>query len=121
MLRDALYLAGHEVHTCADGNAGVEAARALRPDIALIDIGLPGASGYAVAERIRAESGGNAMLLIAVTGYGQPEDRARSLAAGFDLHATKPIDMVQLLATIALWPGTVTTDNAAPDPRQFAP
>jgi CheY-like chemotaxis protein len=74
-----------------------------------------------VAERVRAESGGNAMLLVAVAGCGQPEDRGRNLAAGFDLHATRPIDMAQLLATIARWPATVAADNAAPDPRQFAP
>jgi CheY-like chemotaxis protein len=58
-----------------------------------------------VAERVRAESGGNAMLLVAVAGCGQPEDRGRNLAAGFDLHATRPIDMAQLLATIARRPG----------------
>jgi PAS domain S-box-containing protein len=117
---DLLRLEGHEVHACAEGRAAIEAVATFRPEVAIIDIGLPGMSGYAVAERIRREPGGTAMLLIAPTGYGQPEDRSHSLAAGFDLHVTKPVDMAQLLATIARWPGAVSAGKAERDQGQAA-
>jgi two-component system, sensor histidine kinase len=99
-----LELAGHEVHGLADGMAGVEAAQRLRPDVALIDVGLPGIDGYEVARRIRAQELGNRILLVALTGYGQPEDRELSFVAGFDLHETKPVDTGALLEKIERWP-----------------
>ena len=70
----------------------MERAIAGRPDVALVDIGLPRLDGYEVARRIRA-AGGSRILLVALTGYGQPEDRTRAAAAGFDLHITKPINL----------------------------
>jgi CheY-like chemotaxis protein/anti-sigma regulatory factor (Ser/Thr protein kinase) len=91
MLRVALELSGHEVHEAEDGPGGIEAACRVRPDVALIDIGLPGVDGYEVARRIRAATGGERIRLIALTGYGQPEDRRRSLEAGFDAHLLKPV------------------------------
>jgi len=91
MLRTALTLAGHDVHDAADGRAGIEAARAVAPDVALIDVGLPGLNGYDVARHLRAEASGQSMVLIAITGYGQAEDRRRALDAGFDDHVTKPV------------------------------
>jgi CheY-like chemotaxis protein len=93
-LKDLLELCGHEVDTAADGASGVERTLALRPDVALIDIGLPGLDGYQVARRLRAELGssGTRPKLIALTGYGQPGDKQRALDAGFDAHLVKPVD-----------------------------
>jgi signal transduction histidine kinase/CheY-like chemotaxis protein len=86
---------GHRVRTAADGGLGVQAALAARPDVMLIDIGLPVLDGYGVAQRVR-EAYGKAPYLVALTGYGQPEDRARALASGFDEHLTKPLDLKAL-------------------------
>ena len=87
-----LQLAGHEVETAEDGLIGLQKLTALRPDVALIDLGLPGIDGYDLARRLRALPEARAMRLIAVSGYGQAEDRRRALDAGFDLHITKPVD-----------------------------
>jgi signal transduction histidine kinase/ActR/RegA family two-component response regulator len=87
----ALRLDGHEVHEASDGHAGLEAALRLVPDVALIDVGLPGLDGYEVVRRLRATDAGAAMLLVALTGYGQADDRRRALAAGFDIHLVKPV------------------------------
>jgi CheY-like chemotaxis protein len=74
---------------------GVEAAANNPPEIALVDVGLPGLDGYEVARRLRAAMG-RSVRLIALTGYGQPEDRERAFDAGFDLHLVKPVDRDQL-------------------------
>jgi len=100
-LRAVLELAGHQVQAVGDGPSGVAAALAFRPDIALIDIGLPGMDGYAVARQLRETDIGRALSLVALTGYGQPADRARSEAVGFDAHLVKPIDGEQLLSALA--------------------
>jgi signal transduction histidine kinase/ActR/RegA family two-component response regulator len=89
---------GHFVKGAPDGPSGVRAALAIRPDVALVDIGLPGCDGYEVARQVRA-SLGEGVRLVAVSGYGQAEDRARARAAGFDLHLTKPLD-VETLARV---------------------
>src|SRR5437773_7799666 len=89
-LRNLLHLLGHEVHEACDGDSGVDEARRLRPDVALIDIGLPGIDGYEVARRVRADV--PRARLVAVTGYGQPDDLQRAWAAGFDVHLVKPVD-----------------------------
>ena len=94
MLRTALSIVGHDVHEAADGERGLEAALRLRPDVALIDLGLPGLDGYEVARRLRAA--GHRDRLVAVTGYGQAEDRRRSADAGFDAHLVKPVDDAEL-------------------------
>jgi PAS domain S-box-containing protein len=91
MLAAALRLAGHDVQEAATGEAGLRAALERRPDVALIDIGLPDVPGYEVGRRLR-ETFGGAIRLVALTGYGQPQDRARSAAAGFDAHLVKPVD-----------------------------
>ncbi|HUP37697.1 MAG TPA: MASE1 domain-containing protein [Candidatus Limnocylindria bacterium] len=91
MLRHLLERTGHEVYEAADGLIGLERAIALRPDAAVIDIGLPGLDGYEVARRVRA-AGAADVLLVAVTGYGQAGDRQRSSEAGFNAHLTKPVD-----------------------------
>lgn len=103
MLRHLLQQAGHEVHEAADGLRGLEQALALRPDAAVIDIGLPGLDGYEVARRVRA-AGRTHVLLVAVTGYGQAGDRQRSDEAGFDAHLTKPVDPLALESLLANLP-----------------
>jgi len=89
MLRGMLEMDGHEVYEATEGPSGLEAALRLRPDVVVIDIGLPGMDGYEIARRIRATSGAD-MRLIALTGYGQPEDRRQAFAVGFDAHLVKP-------------------------------
>ena len=100
MLTTLLSIAGHDVHSAADGARGLELARVVRPEIALVDVGLPGLDGYEVARRLRAFGFGAALRLIAITGYGQAEDRRRAEAAGFDVHLAKPLDPERLLAVI---------------------
>lgn len=92
---------GHEVHTAHDGPAAIEAAKSCRPQLVLIDIGLPGMDGYEVARRLRADLGLNDAVLAALTGYGQEEDRRRSEEAGFDSHIVKPIRTETLLSLLA--------------------
>jgi two-component system CheB/CheR fusion protein len=87
---------GHEVRTANDGPGGLQAALTFRPDIALLDLGLPGFDGYALARSIRAHDEGEQIYLVALTGYGQPEDRLRSTEAGFDELVVKPLDVNQL-------------------------
>ncbi len=95
-LREALEMAGHEVFEADSGASGVESALAKRPEVALIDIGLPGLDGYEVARKIRSMSEIQGMMLIALTGYGSPEDRRRAKEAGFDAHFVKPLKFEQL-------------------------
>jgi len=94
-LRLLLELLGHQVVAAEDGLQGVKMALAARPDVALIDIGLPGLDGYEVARRIRRALG-DKMFLIAQTAYAQAEDRQRAYDAGFDAHLTKPLDLDRL-------------------------
>jgi CheY-like chemotaxis protein len=94
-LRRLLRLWGHEVEAAEDGLRGVEKALEWRPDAAVVDIGLPLLDGYEVARRLRRELDDH-IYLVALTGYGQPEDRARALQAGFDVHLVKPVDPEQL-------------------------
>ena len=99
-----LQLSGHEVQVVHSGRAALEAAERFRPHVALLDIGMPELSGYDIASRIRAAPWGEQVALIAVTGWGQEEDRRRALSSGFDRHLVKPIDPVlleQLLREIA--------------------
>jgi two-component system CheB/CheR fusion protein len=91
-----LQLDRHELRTVSDGPAGLAALRDFRPDVVLLDIGLPGMDGYEVARRMRALPEGSGALLVAVTGYGREEDRRRAQEAGFDHHLLKPIDRAAL-------------------------
>jgi signal transduction histidine kinase/DNA-binding response OmpR family regulator len=96
-----LRMGGHEVTVCCDGPSGIEAATELQPEVILVDIGLPGMNGYEVASRLRQMSVFDRTLLVAVTGYGQADDRRRSREAGFDHHLIKPVffeALQQLLA-----------------------
>jgi len=87
-----LRLSGCDTHVAYDGPAGLDAVERLQPDAVLLDIGLPGLDGYQVAARMRAQPAHRKTLVVAVSGYGQEEDRQRSKAAGFDYHVVKPID-----------------------------
>jgi signal transduction histidine kinase/CheY-like chemotaxis protein len=100
-LRVLLETWGHRVEEAADGAGGVATALATRPDVALIDIGLPGLDGYAVARALRTVPEGRGIFLVALTGYGQPEDRRRALEAGFDAHLIKPVDAEELADVLA--------------------
>ena len=101
-LRLLLELSGHEVRVARTGPAGVEAAREFRPAVVLCDLGLPGGmSGYDVARALRQDPALAEVRLVAVSGYGQPEDRDRARAAGFDLHLTKPVDPGELRRRLA--------------------
>ncbi|MEX0716411.1 MAG: response regulator [Planctomycetaceae bacterium] len=101
MLSSLLGLNGHQVEVSTDGPGGVETIRRLRPDVALIDIGLPGFDGYEVAAQVRADRECRHVRLVAMTGYGQPEDRRRALAAGFDDHLVKPFSAEALNRLLA--------------------
>jgi PAS domain S-box-containing protein len=96
-----LTLLGHEVQLAYDGRAAIELARSHRPEIVLLDIGLPGMDGYEVVKRLRTEGCGGS-LIIAVSGYGQEEDRRRSRQAGFDHHLVKPVDYDALMSLLSL-------------------
>ncbi len=92
-----LELCGHECRSAVDGLDALRVAEEFRPQVALLDIGLPGLDGHELARRFRATEWGEKTILVAVTGWGQPEDRVRSRAVGFDLHLVKPIDVPALL------------------------
>ena len=92
---------GHEVRTAHDGLAAVQAALEYRPEVMLLDIGLPGLNGYEVAKRIRQEPSLKHIVLVALTGYGQDSDRQTSLEAGFNHHLVKPAILEQLLQILA--------------------
>lgn len=100
-LARTLQLKGHLVQTAYDGLAAVDAAARFKPDVVLLDIGLPRLSGYDAARRIRQLPGGYEMTLIAITGWGQEEDRRQSQQSGFDLHLVKPVDPVVLEKLLA--------------------
>src|SRR5262249_2623641 len=87
-----LQMEGHEGLICHDGTAALAAAETFQPEVVLLDIGLPGMDGYKVARRLREQPVGQKALLVALTGYGQQEDRHRSSEAGFDHHLVKPVD-----------------------------
>jgi PAS domain S-box-containing protein len=96
-----LQITGNETHTAHDGLKAVEAAEKHRPDVILLDIGLPKLNGYDACRRIREEPWGKNMVLVALTGWGQEEDRRKSIAAGFDGHLVKPVDYATLMKLLA--------------------
>jgi len=96
ILHDYLVLRGHSVEVASDGRGGVEKVLEQRPQVALVDIGLPGIDGYQVASEIRARAPDLMIRLIALTGYGRPSDKKRALGAGFDMHLVKPVDPEEL-------------------------
>ena len=93
--------AGHTINTAHDGLAALDAARRFQPDAIVLDIGLPGLDGYRVAEALRREPAFDNVRLVAVSGYGQAEDRSRAKAAGFDHHLVKPVDFSELVTVLS--------------------
>jgi signal transduction histidine kinase/CheY-like chemotaxis protein len=104
MQEQLLQLAGHDVQTATTGPAGIALILEREPDVAFVDLGLPGCDGFEVARRVRAESRAR-ILLIAVSGYGQLEDRKRAQEAGFDGHLTKPVGLEDFVSSMARLPG----------------
>ncbi|MCY7313460.1 MAG: response regulator, partial [Pseudoxanthomonas sp.] len=100
-LAELLQLDGHQTHIAHDGLEAVEAAERVRPDVVLLDIGLPKLNGFDAARRIREQPWGKDMVLVALTGWGQDEDRRKSSEAGFNAHLVKPVDPMALATLLA--------------------
>lgn len=96
-----LSIMGHETRTAHDGESAVETAESFLPEVVLLDIGLPKLNGYEVAQRIREHAWGASMFLIAVTGWGQEEDRQRSSEVGLNVHMVKPVEPAALERLLA--------------------
>jgi CheY-like chemotaxis protein len=99
LLRELLELDGFEVEVAVDGLDGVRRALSSEPEIAIVDIGLPAIDGFEVARQVRAVLG-KRIRLVALTGYGQPDDHQRTIEAGFDAHLTKPVQLADLEAAL---------------------
>jgi CheY-like chemotaxis protein len=97
---------GHDVRTAADGIEAVQAVEAFSPRVVLLDLGMPKLDGYEAARRIRQHANGRDCVLIALTGWGQPQDRRRTLDAGFDAHLVKPVGDGELFATLSALAGS---------------
>ena len=113
-LVDMLSMSGHETRKASDGPQAINSATVFRPDAIVLDIGLPGLSGYDVCRHIRAQPWGKNIVMIALTGWGQLDDRRRSVEAGFDRHFVKPVDHAALLKLLAQSPRDQATQW--PDP-----
>lgn len=111
LLRLKLKRLGHEVVIARDGVEGVQVVMAERPDLALVDLGLPGIDGYAVAREVR-EKLGDEVVLVAVSGFGQPEDKRRALESGFDEHITKPADVKDIEGVLRRFPPRNSSSDA---------
>jgi CheY-like chemotaxis protein len=107
---------GHEVHTAYDGETAVEMAASARPEVIVLDIGLPKMNGYEVCRAVRELPNGDAIFIVALTGWGQPSDRQRTEDAGFDWHLVKPVDG-EALANLLLQLPTLTQLRATEDSR----
>jgi len=122
MLAAVLESSGHDVLVAADGLAGLALVEAERPDVAIIDIGLPGIDGYELARRVRAgahdSDAGPRVALVALTGYGQPDDVQRARDVGFDRHIVKPVDGAVLEAVVR---GLALQRSAIGRPRDGGP
>lgn len=101
MLKSLLEMEGHRVDVAPDGEVGLELIRKYRPDVALVDIGLPAIDGYELARRLKRDPSSAGTYLVALTGYGQPEDERRALDAGFDAHMVKPLDLRRFCELLA--------------------
>jgi CheY-like chemotaxis protein len=97
---------GHQVHTRHNGQEGLAAAESLQPEVILLDIGMPGLNGYDTCRLIRQQLFGQSMVLIALTGFGQEEDKRLSQEAGFNAHLVKPVDLGALIELLATLPGS---------------
>lgn len=112
LLRLKLRRLGHAVDAVADGTEGVRTIVMVKPDLALVDIGLPGIDGYEVATQVR-QSLGDGVVLVAVSGFGQPEDKRKALDAGFNEHITKPADVSDIENLLARFPPKNAADGVS--------
>ena len=112
-----LRLLGHEVMTAYDGAQAVSAAAAFDPDVAVLDIGMPHLNGYEVAAQLRAKANGEKLMLVALTGWGQKSDKLQAVAAGFNHHLTKPVDVDELALLIT---GQRPADSHRRPPTPFS-
>lgn len=96
-----LSMSGHRVETAHDGTEAVEKARSFRPDLVILDLGMPRLNGYGACRAIRQQPWGHRITIAALTGWGQPQDREKSREAGFDLHLVKPIGPSELQEILA--------------------
>ena len=112
-LATLLQINGHETRLAHDGTAALAEAAAFRPDVVLLDIGLPKLSGHEVARQIRAQPWGGEILLVALTGWGQDEDRRKSREIGFDHHLVKPVDLAELTQLLVSLPSRGVSDPAS--------
>jgi DNA-binding response OmpR family regulator len=99
-LAEALRTEGHRVDVAYDGEQALRMAETLRPEIVLLDLGMPKMDGFEVCRRLRATEGGGRLLVIAQTGWGQQHDRDRTREAGFDHHVVKPVALEDVLALL---------------------
>jgi CheY-like chemotaxis protein len=114
MLAEALTQAGHQTAVAHDGPEALQVAQRFRPDVALLDIGLPVMDGFELARQIRANRDLASVRLVAVTGYGQEHDRRRTQAAGFDAHLVKPVDIQRVSDLITRLTEDTRRDGARP-------
>lgn len=119
LLRLKLKRLGHSVEAVGDGSVGVQTIVEAKPDMALIDIGLPGLDGYGVATQVREQLGGD-VILVAVSGFGQPDDKRKALDAGFDDHITKPADVHDIESVLHRFPPRIfgSPEGVAGNQRQ---
>jgi CheY-like chemotaxis protein len=115
-LATLLRVVGHEVHTAYDGPTALDAARNNRPDVVMLDIGMPRMDGLEVARRMRQEPALKDLLLVAMTGYGQDEDRRLSQAAGFNAHLVKPVDLNALRSVLDQLPEIARGESGPEQP-----
>ncbi len=106
-----LELTGHEAHTAYDGLEAVAAAATFRPDVILLDIGLPKLNGYEAARKIREQPWGKNIVMVALTGWGQDEDRQKSKEAGFNGHLVKPVELTALMKLLEELHPTAGSDS----------
>ncbi len=117
VLKDLLEMWGHQVETAKDGEEGLARLLELRPDVALVDVGLPKLDGYEVARKARADGRGARLFLVALTGYGGADPKERALEAGFDLHVVKPVDPARLTELLERrWQADGVEQQDAPSP-----
>jgi two-component system CheB/CheR fusion protein len=97
MLTAYLEANGFQCHAAGDGPSGLALIQEARPEVAIVDVGLPGMNGLEVARRVRGDGGNDGLYLLALTGYGQADDRQAARDAGFDDHLVKPVDLERLV------------------------
>lgn len=106
-----LTMMGHEVRVAYDGQEAMTVAENFRPDVMILDVGMPKLNGYDAARRVRDRAWGRRVLLVAMTGWGRAEDRRRSEESGFDRHFIKPADIAALQELLASFEGALQTDG----------